>query len=289
MIRGMALGRYTGKETGETALLRPLIAECFQPGDVVLADRYYCSYFMIALFAERKVDCVFRLHQQRNYDFRRGQQLGKGDHLIEWSRPPRPDWMDEETYARMPETLRLREVAVQVSQRGYRTRSLIVTTTLLDARKYTKSDLAKLYHKRWLVELDIRAIKCVMRMDELTCKSPEMVRREIWVCLLAYNLIRQTMLEAALRAEISPREISFTAALDAIAASYNTWTLIDSATAVRLVAVHLANVASHRVGKRPGRVEPRAIKRRPKPHKLLQQPREEARQAILAGVADAQS
>jgi putative transposase len=285
MITGMAMGPYQGKETGETALLRALF-DRLHAGDVVLADRYYCSYFMIALLRELGVDVVFRLHQQRDADFRRGRRLGRGDHVVEWLRPAKPDWMDHETYERMPTALAVRQVRVSVNQPGFRVEELVVVTSLLDAAAYTQQDIAELYHKRWLVELDIRTIKITLGMDVLRCKSPDMVRREIWTGLLAYNLIRQAMLQAALAADCSPRELSFTAALQKIAASWGTLSVGDDTASILLIEVHLRHLASHRVGNRPDRVEPRAIKRRPKPHKLLTEPRQQARAALLAGAGE---
>ena len=284
MVSDMAIGPYQGKETGETALFRELL-ERLHRGDIVLADRYYCSYFMICLLMELGVDFVVRLHQKRTADFRRGRRLGQGDHVVVWMRPPRPDWMDLETYQRMPQTIEVREVEVQVSQPGFRVESLVVVTTLVDANKYTKEDLAELYHKRWLAELDIRAIKCTLGMDVLRCKTPQMVHREIWTCLLAYNLIRKTILQAARREGLSPRQLSFTAAMQKIAASYQTLVLLDEAIAAQLIQFHLTHLAGHEVGNRPDRVEPRAVKRRPKPQALLTKPRDEARADLLAGKA----
>jgi hypothetical protein len=191
--------------------------------------------------------------------------------------------MDQETYDRMPDTLELRELQFHIDEPGRRTASIVVATTLSNARKYTHEDLAELYQKRWLAEIDIRAIKCNMGMDVLRCKSPRLVRREIWTCLLAYNLIRQTILEAALRGNVSPRGLSFTAALQKIAACLSVLEHCDGATAQRIMAAHLDDLLRHRVGQRPNRVEPRAIKRRPKPHKLLTIPRAKARQQLLNG------
>lgn len=282
MLKDMALGPYAGKETGETALLRELL-ERFQSGDILLADRYYCSYFMIALLLERGVDFVVRLHQARTADFRRGRRLGPGDHLVDWQRPPKPEWMDQETYDRMPTSIRVREVEVQVEQPGFRADTFVVVTSLTDADQYSRDELAELYHQRWLAELDIRTIKITLAMDVLRCKSPEMVRREIWTGLLAYNLIRQTILQAAVRAGCSPRQLSFAAALQKIAASWNTILVCQDATVLLLIEVHLGDMATHQVGDRPDRVEPRAVKRRPKPQRLLMQPREQARAALLAG------
>ena len=281
MIHDMALGPYAGKETGETALLRQLL-ERFQAGDILLADRYYCSYFMIALLLERGIDFVVRLHQARTADFRRGRRLGPGDHLVDWQRPAKPEWMAQETYERMPASIRVREVEVHVDQPGFRVDSFVVVTTLTDADEYRRDDLAELYHQRWLAELDLRAIKSTLGLDVLRCKTPEMVRRELWTGLLAYNLIRQTMLQAA----CSPRQLSFAAALQKIAASWNTILVCQDATVLLLIEVHLGDLATHQVGDRPDRVEPRAIKRRPKPQRLLMQPRAQARAALLAGAAE---
>ena len=281
MVKDMAMGPYAGKETGETALLRELL-ERFKSGDIMLADRYFCSYFMMALLLERGVDLVARLHQARTADFRRGTRLGPGDHLVEWQRPAKPEWMDQETYERMPASIRVREVEVQVHQPGFRVDSFVVVTTLTDAEQYSRDDVAELYHQRWLVELDIRTIKCTLGLDVLRCKSPEMVRRELWTGLLAYNLIRQTMLQAAVQAGRSPRQLSFAAALQKIAASWNTILVCQDATVLLLIEIHLGDLATHPVGDRPDRVEPRAKKRRPKPHRLLTQPRQQARAALLA-------
>jgi putative transposase len=282
MVKGMAMGPYTGKETGESALLRELLGRLGK-GDVLLADRYYCSYFMIALLQELGIDFVVRLHQRRDADFRCGQRLGEGDHVVAWMRPARPDWMDEATYERMPASIQVREVHVHIHQAGFRTESLIVVTTLTDAEEYSKADIAELYHQRWLIELDIRAIKISLRMDILRCKSPEMVHREIWTCLLGYNLIRQTMLEAAFKSERSPREFSFTAALQKLAAAWAVLSVCDDALRVQLIAVHLDDIATNWIGNRPDRVEPRAVKRRPKSHTFLTERRDQARAKLLSG------
>ena len=284
MLCDMALGPYQGKETGEPALFRELFGR-LAADDIVLADRCYCSYFIIALLKELGIDFVVRLYQNRTADFRHGRRLGKGDHLVEWIRPARrPAWMDEETYARMPESIELREVFVQVNQPGFRTESFVVVTTLCDAEECPTEDIAQLYRGRWLAELDIRTIKITLDMDVLRCKTPEMVRREVWAHLLAYNLIRRSILQSARASGLSPRELSFTATMQTIAASWLVAVLSDRSTFTVLVETHLRNMAGHRVGNRPDRVEPRAVKRRAKPHHLLTKPRAEARREVLAGV-----
>jgi hypothetical protein len=285
MLCRAAMGPYSGKETGEMALLREVLDQ-FAPGDILLADRYFCSYFMIALLLHGKCDFVTRLHQSRKTDFSRAQRLGKGDHLVVWQRPEKPDWMDDATYEQMPLTLTLRQVEVQVHQAGFRTESLVVVTTLLNAKKYRREEIADLYRRRWQVELDIEAIKITLGMDVLRCKTPEMVRKEIWTCLLAYNLIRKTILQAARRNELSPRQLSFATAVQTVAASWMTLPLASGTSAFALVIAQLDSLAEQLVGDRPNRVEPRAVKRRPKPHRLLTKPRKEAQAELLRGVLE---
>jgi len=280
MLGDMAMGPYTGKETGETALLRQLL-DRFAPGDILLADRYYCSYFMIALLIELGIDFVSRVHQRREVDFRRGRRLGKSDHLVEWQRPEKPDWMDQETYDRMPQSIRVREIHVHVGHPGFRVESLVVVTTLTDADQYTPDDIAELYSYRWLAELDIFAIKITMGMDVLRCKTPPMVRKEIWTCLLAYNLTRRAMLQSAQESGHTPRQLSFATTMQVIAAGWQVMVLSRDSVAERLVQIELENLSGHLVGNRPGRVEPRAVKRRPKPHDLLTKPRAQARAELL--------
>jgi putative transposase len=282
MVNGMAMGPYSGKQTGEPALFRQLF-DRLRRGDVVLADCCFCSYFMICLLQELGVDIVTTLHQCRKADFRAGERLGPGDHTVEWTRPDRPDWMDEATYERMPATLRIREVEVKVSKKGFRPDVVVIVTTLLDARSYTRDDLADLYRQRWSVELDIRAIKCAMGLDVLRCLSPEMVRKEILIGLLAYNLIRRTIAQSAQASGRLPRQVSFTAALQKIAASWVSAATSSDGVITALVDSVLKHLHKHRVGNRPDRIEPRAVKRRPKVLALLTVPRDQARAELLAG------
>jgi Transposase DDE domain len=282
LLTAAALGPYAGKETGEPAMLRTLF-DTLSAGDVLLGDRYYGGWFMLALLQERGVDFVVRLHQYRDADFRRGRRLGKGDHVVSWPKPQRPNWMDRETYDRLPRELVVREVQVTVAVPGFRTESLVVVASLRDDEQVSRDDLAALYRRRWTVELRIRDIKSTMHLDVLRCKTPAMVRQELWTGLLAYNLIRQSMLQSAHAAEARPEQLSFTAAMQMLA---NTWLTAavwsNPRDAATLVALRLLHGRCHPVGNRPDRVEPRAIKRRPKPHALLKTPRATAR-AMLRG------
>jgi hypothetical protein len=274
-----ALGRYQGKKSGENTLLRTL-GEALMRGDVLLADRYFGGYFDLALWVHKGVDAVVRLHQRRHTDFRRGRRLGPRDHVVAWAKPQRPDWMDEATYAGLPGTLAVRELAVRVESRGFRTQRLVVATTLLSAREVTAWDLAGLYRARWHAELDLRSLKVTLGMDVLRCKTPEMVGKEVWAHLLAYNLIRSVMARAAEDLGCTPRELSFKGALQAVAAFGVQLQHAGASAAAELYEWLLLAMASYRVGDRPDRVEPRRRKRRPKHYPPLNQPRAEARAAL---------
>jgi hypothetical protein len=264
------------------ALLRELL-DRFQPGDVYVADRAYCSYWLLATLSARGVDVAIRLHQSRHYDFRTGQRLGHDDHVVEWTRPARPDWMDKPTYHATPKTLSVREVRFRVDRPGYRTQEIIVATTLRDATKYTREDIAELYHYRWRVELSIRDIKQTLGMDVLRGKTPEMLRREIWCHLLAYNLVRQVIARAARVRTRSPRQVSVAGAKQMLDAFRSVLSIGDGAGWDRNVAALLHAVGGRRVGMRPVRCEPREVKRRPKVYPRMTRPRATGRAALLAG------
>ena len=283
MVCGMAIGPYSGKETGELALMRQLV-EQLDADDILLTDKYFCSYFMIAELLHQNMDFVARLHHARKQDAYRIKRLGKKDHLVRWERPVKPDWMDQASYDRVPKTLTLRQIEVNVTEPGFRVESLVVVTTLTDVKQYSRQDIAELYHQRWLAELDIRAVKCTLGMDVLRCKTPAMVRKEMWACLLAYNLIRKTMLQAAKSERLSPRQLSFTGAMQTMAASWVVIPTLDNAMMVRLTTTEIKSLTSQIVGKRPNRVEPRAVKRRPKPIRLLNMIRDKARALLLRGI-----
>ena len=282
-IIGAADGPYAGKETGETALLRQLFDQ-FRAGDVLVADRFYCSYFMIALLQQHGVDAAFRLHQRRHYDFRRGRHVGHEDHVVEWRRPQRPAWMDPATYATMPETLTVRELRFTIDQPGYRSRAIVMATTLIDETLYSKNDVADLYHQRWLAELDICSIKQTLGMKVLVCKTPAMARKELWAHLLGYNLARKTAAQAALESGLRPRQLSFAGTVQTLEAFAMALLTIDPQCRLALGQSMLAAIARHIVGDRPGRVEPRRVKRRCDKYPMLRQPRAQARAELLNAV-----
>jgi len=274
-----AFGPSKGKASGETTLLRGLHGRLGW-GDILLADRLFCTYMDIALLADRGVDVLLRNPNNRAIDFRTGTRLGRDDHQITWSRPARPDWMDPETYATIPETLAIRQVRTQLKQRGFRTRTIVVVTTLLDATTYRRDELAGLYRLRWHAELDLRSIKQTMRMDVLRCKAPERVDQEIWAHLLVYNLVRGVMAEAARRHGIAPRGLSLQATRQILAGFREAGGEGGTDGEETAIDAILEAIARQRVGNRPDRYEPRARKRRPKPYPPLQQPRDQAKKLL---------
>lgn len=280
VVRDLALGPYQGKETGEPALFRTLW-DSLEAGEVALGDRCFASYFGIAGLSDRGVDVLFRMHQKRKFDFRRGRRLGVEDHGVTWTKPKRPEWMDERTYAELPEGLEVRELRIRVARPGFRVGELVLVTTLLDAAESPKEEVADLFLKRWNIELDLRSIKDVLQMDVLRCKTPEMVRKEIGMHLLAYNLIRGVVAKAAEAHDKEPRLLSFKGALQTMAAFQDVLRYAAPSDRDRLVEAMLKAISSHEVGDRFGRVEPRANKRRPKPQRFLKEPRHHARKRLL--------
>lgn len=271
-VLSAALGKYQGKQTGENSLFRTLHS-LLNADDVVLADRYFSGWFDLALIRRRSAHVVVRKHQLRATDFRKGQRLGKDDQLVCWKKPACPTWMSREEYAELPDSLTLREVRVRVEQEGFRTRELVVVTTLLDPEKYLAGEIAKLYRRRWQAELNLRSLKVVLQMDHLRCKTPHRVRNEFYMHLVAYNLIRQTMAVAAARAGREPWTVSFKGTLQTVenllpllATKISTDTWCDAL---------LEAIAAHLVGNRPDRCEPRVKKRRPKPYRKMTKPRQE--------------
>jgi hypothetical protein len=258
-----AIGAHSGKGSGELSLWRGL-ADVFEPGDVMLADALYCNYFLIATLARAGVDVLFEQNGSRITDFRRGKLLGPRDHVVAWPKPARPQWMTPEEYRTFPEELQVRET---------QTDHQILVTTLTGRRQASKDDLAQLYARRWNVELDLRNIKTTMGMQVLHCRTPDMNDKELWVHLLAYNLIRLLMAQAANNAGVDPRSLSFKHACQL----WTQWVLRGAPVEPALFDL----IAQSKVGHRPDRIEPRQRKRRPKPYPWLKKHRLLARADII--------
>ena len=281
----LAIGRYAGKGQGESTLFRTLW-DVFRPGDIVLTDALLCTWPEIVMLKQRGVDFVGQLHVNRSADFRRGKRLGKKDHIVRWSKPY-VRWMDKHSRKALPDFLEVRECCISVQQPGFRSETIVVVTTLLDAFEFTKEDIAEIYFRRWNVELDLRSIKSVMQMEMLRCKTPELVRKEIWTHILAYNLIRTVMAQAATKHNVHPRSISFKGAIQTLEAFQQLIALSDEHDAAYRMYLYdnlLKAVARHRVGNRPGRFEPRRVKRRRRKYPVLTKPRREAKLELLQGV-----
>lgn len=272
-----AISKYEGKLTGENSLFRTL-HDLLAAGDVVLADRYFSGWFDLALLDRRGVDVVVRKHQLRATDFRRGVRLGKDDQLVRWRKPQRPAWMSPAEHAILPDELALREVRLHVRQRGFRTKSLVVVTTLTEATEYPTGELVELYRRRWQAELHLRSLKAVLQMDQLRCKTPHRVRNEFYMHLLGYNLIRRAMALAALNTAVCPWQVSFKGALQTL---NQFLPLLGSSMPVAAGCDALLDcIGAHTVGNRPDRYEPRLVKRRLKKYKHLREPRENYRKRM---------
>jgi Transposase DDE domain len=279
--------QYAGKGQGEVSLLRRLW-DVLLPGDVLLADSLTSNFTNIVQLQSRGVALVSRLNKaHRTADFRRGRRLGPDDHVVQWRKPTSIRSLDWQTYKALPEYITIRETRIRVRQPGFRTREIVVVTTLLDPEQASKEELASLYRARWNNELDLRSLKSSMQMSELRCKTPELVRKEVWAHILAYNLIRTVMAQAAARHDVAPRTISFTGAmqtLEAFQPLLDFGAARDAANRLRLYHDLLDAIATHRVGDRPDRYEPRLKKRRRNNYDWLTKPRAEMKRKMAQGL-----
>lgn len=265
-----AICPYQGKGTGETAMLRAM-ASLFDRGDILLVDRYYSGYWDIAFWLARGVHMVSVISVSRKVDFRKGNRLGKMDHVVQWKKTPRPDWIDKATAQKVPRTISIRELRVKVEARGFRVRHVLVVTTLTDVDTYTKQSLGDLYRLRWQAELQLRSLKAHMGMEQLRCKTPEMVRKEFATYLLAYNCVRRVGLEAAQTGNLKPYEISFKHTMQAINEFMpRLWNTRD---VDQWFYALLITVSEIQVANRPDRIEPYCCKKRPKDYPPTKQTR----------------
>lgn len=282
-ILNLGVCRYAGKGQGEVSLLRQLW-DVLRPGDVLLGDRLMSGWVGMYLLKRRGVDTVSRLSAHRRADFRKGKRLGKDDHLVVWKKPTSIRSVDRQVYNTLPESITVREVRFRVEQPGFRTRSVVVVTTILDPEQASAEELASLYRARWNNELDLRSIKVTLQMDVLRCKTPELVRKEIWTHVLAYNLIRTVMAQVASREEVEPRSISFKATLQVLEAFRPLIAYHDDRGEVDRAELYeqlLEAIAIHRVADRPDRFEPRMTRKGPRGYEELKRPRQEIKLQML--------
>jgi hypothetical protein len=266
-VLSVGMAAYSGKGTGEHALLRDQLS-CISTGDVLVGDAYYASYFLMAALQAIGADFVFEQHGARDTDFRAGQRIGNRDHLVKLPKPNRPGWMTAQDYELYPSELTVREAKV---------RGKVLVTSFINPRKVPKDELGRLFAQRWHVEVDLRNIKTTLNMAKLRCKSPQMCTKELWAYMLAYNVIRLLMAESAQRVGVLPRQLSFKQTVQ----SWLAWLHRRVRSAKSESLNLLFRLIGHlRVGDRPGRVEPRAVKQRPKPFPRLTTTRREARARV---------
>jgi hypothetical protein len=265
----LEIAPYKGKGTGEKSLFRRMY-DTLKPGDVVLADALFDDYFIVWELCKRKVDIVARVQHERVGSWT-VKSSPEGDILV-WRRPHKPLGMTGAKYRSYPKSFMMRQVTVDACDKNNRAKQFKVLTTILNVSIDGKQ-IGDLFERRWEGEVDIRSIKCTMQMDILRCKTPEMVHKEIWTHLLAYNLLRTVMAVAASDNDTEPRKISFKGAKQAVTAFAPKIEAARPEDRVALIDAMITTIAYHRVGHRPGRWEPRARKRRPKKATRLMQPR----------------
>ncbi len=275
---GALLEECVGDLHHHDSLLFRSLWDRLSKGDIVLGDRGFCSYGAMAALSERGVDTVMRLHQLRKADLRRGQRLGPGDQLVEWSKPAKPPLhVTPAQWELLPPTLSVRLIRVVVETPGFRTRSVLIATTLTAAALYPADAIRELYARRWTIELHFAQIKTILQLDVLRCQSPGMIHKELQIHLIAYNLVRALMQKAAHLHDVVLERISFKGTLDTL----RHWAAAIHASSktprkqAELIRRMLEAIAADPLPLRPGRAEPRAKKRRPKNYQLLNKPRHE--------------
>lgn len=272
-----------GLRTSEWKLARQLYAT-LQSDDVVVADSAYGTYVDLALVRLANADAVFGKHHARQCDFRRGKKLAIGDHIVQWQRPQQcPQSMSPAEFEALPTSIAVREVHLLIQQPGFRPSEIILVTTLVDPKCYPKAKLAQLYQRRWqATQVNLKHLKTTLKMEMIGAKTPEMVHKEIWIHLLAYNLLRTLMWQSAQQTEALPLRIS----LQGTRQQFNQFSpQLAQATDKnrrRLYTTLLAVISSQLVPLRPNRVEPRVVKRRPKPFPRMQQPRSVLKAKLVA-------
>ena len=273
-----AYAKHSGKGTGEGKLFRGML-DCRKRGDIIVADRLYPSYVTVAALQKRGIDIVSVSHVGRNVDFNEGIQLGEKDHIVAWHKQRFQKRIDREEFDSLPDTVLVREFVIEIESRDGGKEPAIVVSTITDP-SVPQKELSDLYWQRWNCEIDLRSIKQSMHMDILRCKTPEMVVKEIYCHLLAWNLLRGVMTESAKRNGVMPRQLSVKGTMQAVESFTPAMMTTDSGE--MLYNAMLTTVAAHRVGNRPGRLEPRFKKHRPSWKKYMTIPRSQSRRRLAA-------
>ena len=266
---------------GEVSLFRQLYVH-LQPGDVALGDRIFGTYADICLLFARGVDSAFRLHGARKTDFRKGKRLARWDHIVEWKKPKQcPKGLKRKLFDQLPQRILLREVRFHIARKGFRTEDVTLVTTLLGAKLYTRIALAQLYRLRWHAEIDLKHLKTTMAMEHLPSKTPEMVVKDFYVHLLAYNLIRALQLEASKQHCVDPLSLSFCATIQHVSSFSSLLSHASAAQRLYQYTQLIFLVSTEKLPNRPNRVEPRAVKRRPKAYPRLTKSRKQLKRKLM--------
>lgn len=279
MLINLGYAAYSGKGTGETAILRQLRSS-LKRGDILVADSYHCTYWLIAMCLSIGVHVVMKNHHKREDNPVGAKQISETERTIKWIRPLRKSWMSKKEYRKVPELIEMRLSDIVISKPGSRSDGFTVATTLLDAEVYPNAWIGSLYNGRWMVEPDIGSIKCTMGLEHLRGQSPETLEREIWTAMLTYNLVRLKMLQSGYSARREIRSLGYTETFQLLSTNW----LLCACTEVNeaMVASSQAQGSCAIVGNRPGRSEPRENKRRPKVLKLMTVPRRVFHAALAA-------
>ena len=275
LVTGAVVSACVATKTMSEIVMSRLLYQDLDVNDVAMADQAYGSYIDLALIQQQGADGVLRKHHARKTDFRTGRKHGIGDHQVEWHKPSRcPEHMSADEFEAITATLQVREVRVKRSKKGFRDQFIVIVTTLLDAQRYLSSQLARLYSWRWqAAEINLRHLKTTLKMEMLTAKTPDMVRKELWTHLLAYNLLRSIMEQAAPQLDYQRLRLSFQGTRQHFRQALALLAITDEATRLRLYAHLLQAIAADALPLRPNRHEPRVVKRRPKPFPRMRLPR----------------
>ena len=283
-VLDFAYDNYSGKGTGEISMLRSRL-DVFQPGDIVVMDALYCSFPTIALLKQRGIDVVVRMSGSRLVDHRSSERLGQGDYIMTWKRPAKSQLPAGYCEDDFPETMKTRVVRYRVKNSEDKWETFEIVTTLLDKEQYPQDEIAALYNMRWNGETDIRTLKDTLSLDQVRCQTPDNVEREVWATMLGYNLVRRLAASAAYVAKKKPREIGYQGTWNIVAASWMIRSL-NGQPLPEIVQQILANIAKHRAGHRPGRLEPRIIRKRPKPQEKMKKARTAYRRRVTVTIVE---
>lgn len=284
LLTGAVVSACVAAKTMSEIVMSRLLYQALSVDDVVMADQAYGSYIDLALIRQQGADGVLRKHHARKTDFRRGHKHGIGDHQVKWQKPKRcPDHMSADDFEAIPDTLQVREVRLKLSKKGFRDRFIVIVTTLLDAQRYTASQLSLLYGWRWqAAEVNLRHLKTSLKMERLTAKTPEMVRKELWTHLLTYNLLRSLMEQAAPLIDYERARLSFQGTRQHFRQSLALLATATRAGRDHLFSHLLTDIADDKLHLRPHRHEPRVVKQRPKPFPRMRQPRDVLKAKLAA-------